>query len=265
MNLITNASEALGDREGTISVSVAHVRPGKASLAGAAANLLEGDYLKLEVSDTGCGMTEKIRSKIFDPFFTTKFTGRGLGLAAVQGIIRGHGGTIDIVSTSGQGSRFEILLPCTSQPARDTRDAAVTASSDGAGNVAATILVIEDEDPLRLAVSKMLRKEGFSTIEAADGSNGVDLFRASALDIDVVLLDVTLPGLSGREVLSEVRRIPPDVKVILTTAYSQDSTLAAVGGQEPWLYIRKPYQLSQLADLLRNACPRQQASGRAAN
>ena len=113
--------------------------------------------------------------------------------------------------------------------------------------------MVEDEDTLRLAVSKMLRTKGFTVIEAANGKTGVDLFRASAPEIDVVLLDLTLPGMSGREVLSELRRIQPDVKVIITSAYSQEQAQTTLGGQQPWLYIRKPYQLNELTGLLRKS------------
>ena len=122
------------------------------------------------------------------------------------------------------------------------------------GSVTGTVLVVEDEDTLRIAVSKMLRMRGFSVIEAIDGNAAVDLFRAHEPDIAVVLLDMTLPGLSGPEVFAELRRIRPDVKVILTTAYSQETTMTTVGGQQAWAFIRKPYQLNDLVRLLRDAC-----------
>ena len=121
-------------------------------------------------------------------------------------------------------------------------------------SLARTVLVVEDEDALRVAVSKMLRKTDFSVIEADNGKTAVDLFRASAQEIDVVLLDMTLPGMSGREVFEELRRIQPNVRVIITTAYSQDYALATIGRQQPWLYIRKPYVLSELMALLRSVC-----------
>jgi PAS domain S-box-containing protein len=252
MNLITNASEALGGKEGIISVTLVHVGSCASELPENA-NLLCNNHLRLAVSDTGCGMTEEIQARIFDPFFTTKFAGRGLGLAAVQGIIRDHGGTINVVSAPGQGSRFEVLLPCSAHPVRDTRLLEPAAVSEVAG-IDGTVLVVEDEDALRDGVSKMLRKRGFSVVEAGDGRSGVDLFRASDREIDVVLLDMTLPGMTGREVLEELRRMRPDVKVIVTTAYSQDSALKAMGGQQSWLYIRKPYRLSEVTDLVRNVC-----------
>ena len=251
MNLITNASEALGDSEGTISVTVA---PANAAPDSTEPDHPRNAYLRLEVRDTGCGMTEEIQAKIFDPFFTTKFAGRGLGLAAVQGVVRGHGGAINVVSAPGQGSRFEILLRCNGQLAEGNGRMTAFPALVDPERLAATVLVVEDEDTLRHAVCKMLRREGAAAIEAANGKTGVDMFRARAPGIDVVLLDMTLPGMSGQEVLGEMRRIQPDVKVIVTSAYSQGWAQTVIGGHEPWLYIRKPYRFNELIDLLRKVC-----------
>jgi two-component system, cell cycle sensor histidine kinase and response regulator CckA len=242
MNLITNASEALGENGGTISITLRQVRSGSE------------EHLLLEVSDTGCGMTEETQARIFDPFFTTKFAGRGLGLAAVRGIIRSHGGTINVVSAPREGSRFEILLRCSGEPASERREVAGSVRVDGAEKLSATVLLVEDEDALREAVSKMLRREGAIVIEAADGQTAVNLFRARAREIDIVLLDVTLPGISGQEVLRELRRIQSGVKVIVTSAYSQDWARTTIGGNEPWLYIRKPYRFGELMDLVQKVC-----------
>jgi two-component system cell cycle sensor histidine kinase/response regulator CckA len=253
MNLITNASEALGEGEGAISLNVTSIQSDRGTRQNDSLKLAGGEHIRLEVSDTGCRMTNEIQAKIFDPFFTTKFAARGLGLAAVQGIIRDHGGTINVVSAPGLGSRFEILLPCTDQPAPVTRDVGLSTSSQ-VGSVSGTVLLVEDEEILRLAVSKALRRRGFYAIEATDGRAGVDLFQAHESEIDAVVLDMTLPTMSGHEVLVELRQIRPDVKVILTTAYSEDTALLNVGDQRPWRFIRKPYQLAELADLVRSAC-----------
>jgi PAS domain S-box-containing protein len=249
MNLITNASEALGEKEGAISVSVTQVRLGTDSREP---NSSQGDYVRLEVNDTGCGMPEEIQARIFDPFFTTKFAGRGLGLAAVQGIIRNHGGIINVTSAPGQGSRFEVLLPGAGQTAAG--GVAEPPLGGEVGNFAGTVLVIEDEDALRLAIAKMLRRKALTVIEAADGKTGIDLFRAGAGQIDVVLLDLTLPGIPGAEVLGELRRIRPNVKVLITSAYSRDWVADAIGEQQPWFYIRKPYLFSDLIGLVRDVC-----------
>jgi CheY-like chemotaxis protein len=246
MNLITNASEALGENDGVIAITTAHVAPEQYPLSDLS-NPPAG-LIRVEVTDTGCGMTPEIQAAIFDPFFTTKFAGRGLGLAAVQGIIRSHRGVIRVESEAGKGSRFEILLPSTSEPAWGS---AAAPGSDA--EVAGTCLVVEDEEALRIAVSSMLRKRGFSVLEAPDGKTAVAVFHTQAAEIDVVLLDMTLPGMSGPEVLAALRRIRPDVRVILTTAYSQDTVLAAINGERNWAYIQTPYQFSQLSALLRDA------------
>jgi two-component system, cell cycle sensor histidine kinase and response regulator CckA len=238
MNLITNASEALGENGGTISLTMRRVRSGAE------------DYLRLEVGDTGCGMAEETQARIFDPFFTTKFAGRGLGLAAVRGIVRSHGGVINVISAPGEGSRFEILLRCSPDPAGEHRHITRSFAAGQAGKLAATVLVVEDEEALRHAVSKMLQREGATVFEAADGETAVSHFGAKAGEIDIVLLDVTLPGMSGKEVLGELRRIQPGAKVIITSAYSQDWARTTIGGNEPWLYIRKPYRFVELMDMV---------------
>jgi PAS domain S-box-containing protein len=253
MNLITNASEALGESSGVITVGLAHVRSSAPHPAGRPADVADSGHVRLTVADSGSGMTDEIRARIFDPFFTTKFAGRGLGLAAVKGIVRDHGGAISVFSVPGQGSRFEVLLPCTDQPTRSNNGVSPVDSSTQTENLAGTILVVEDEEDLRIAVAKMLRRRGFSVIEAADGCIGVDLFHAHASEVDVVLLDLTLPGKTGREVLEEVRRMRHDVSVILTTAYSYESALRTTGGHESWQYLRKPYRIAEVLDLLRAA------------
>jgi PAS domain S-box-containing protein len=261
MNLITNASEAIGESGGVITIATSEVQPEDGAPASIQ-RLREAGSVRLEVSDTGCGMTEEIRAKIFDPFFTTKFAGRGLGLAAVDGIIRSHGGTINVASAPSRGSRFEVVLPRAGEPARDVGDLALP-PPDEFGGFAGTILVVEDEEALRSALCKMLRRNGCTVIEAADGQAGVDQFRASTPKIDVVLLDLTLPGMSGGEVLGELRRVQPNVKVILTSAYSRDWLQNTVDGQQPWFYLRKPYPFSKLKGLMREVCRDQMKGGHA--
>jgi PAS domain S-box-containing protein len=251
MNLVINASEALGEKEGVISVTLTRVPldPGR-------------DRIRLEVSDTGCGMTEEIRSKMFDPFFTTKFPGRGLGLAAVQGIVRSHGAVLDVVSAPGKGCRIEILLPCASEPEQASHQVPQS-TVDGAA-LSGTILMVEDEDILRDAISRMLRHKDLTVIEARDGKSAIELFRINVSAIDVALIDMTLPGMPGREVLREFRRIRPDLRVIIASAYSKNQVMSAMGELQPWAYIRKPYQFSQLMELLRKVCLEGDGDGMAA-
>jgi len=249
MNLIINASEAIGATDGIIHVTTSLAGGGR-RVGLSAKNLSGVDWILLEVSDSGCGMTEEQKRRIFDPFFTTKLEGRGLGLAVVQGIIAAHGGTIDVLTALGTGSRFEILLPGTRKSEIDSPHVPDSATADQAASRAGTVLVIEDEDVLRRAVAKLLRRRGLTVIEAASGTIGADLFRANAREIDVVLLDMTLPGMSGQDVLVEVRRVQPAVHVVITSAYSLDNVVTKIGEEQPWLFVRKPYQLSELMESL---------------
>jgi CheY-like chemotaxis protein len=211
--------------------------------------------VELEVSDTGCGMTETLKAKIFDPFFSTKFVGRGLGLAVVQGILRSQGGAIDVMSSPGEGTTFKVFLPCAAERATKLP---MAPSSSGVWQAKArtrTILVVEDEQILRLAVSKALRKSGFLVMEATNGSDAIDLLRKHEERIDVVQLDFTLPGISSREVFEETQRMRPDLKVIVTSAYSKDTVDACFTGLKVEHFIRKPFQLADLAHLLGEILP----------
>jgi CheY-like chemotaxis protein len=206
--------------------------------------------VRLEISDTGCGMTEEAKAKIFDPFFTTKFVGRGLGLAVVQGIIRAHGGAIYLESTPGQGTAFQVLLSCAAKRGFESQSVITSFSAEQANARAGTILIVEDEELIRLAVSKALRKRGFSVMMASDGSVAMDLIRTHKDDIDVILLDVTLPGRSSREVFEEVQRLRPDLKMILTSAYGKETVDATFEGLRVEYFIRKPFLLGDLVRLL---------------
>jgi PAS domain S-box-containing protein len=244
MNLITNASEAIGDRDGVIRVSTTMAAD-------------DPDRLQLEVSDTGCGMTPETQSKVFDPFFTTKFAGRGMGLAVVQRIVRVHGGTIRLVSSVGQGTSVRILLPCVAETARpiDTGVSIPLRSVELQTQARRTILVVEDEAALLSAVSKMLERSGFSVIQAKDGSSAVQLIRAPEKRMDAMLLDITLPGTSSREVFEEARRLRPDLVVVLTSAYSEESVKTSFAGLAVSHFIRKPFRIQDLVSLLHAALP----------
>jgi two-component system cell cycle sensor histidine kinase/response regulator CckA len=253
MNLVINASEAIVENEGVIRVATSRVTEGWGSVVDKATNYAPGEYVRLEVSDTGTGMTEEAKAKVFDPFFTTKFPGRGLGLAVVQGIVRTHGGAIHLVSAPGDGATFQVLLPCTSKKAIEIPS--VTTSSVAAQSTVrtGTILLVEDEELLRFAVSKALQKRGFSVMEAGDGSSAMDLMRAHLYDIDVMLLDVTLPGISSRDILEEAQRTRPSLKVILSSAYDKKTVDASFSGLRITHFIRKPFQLVDLAGVLQDA------------
>jgi len=252
MNLIINASEAIGDKGGIIMIAGSRTTllPG-GTLVGAT-NLPPGDYLKLEVSDTGVGMTEEVQAKVFDPFFSTKFAGRGLGLAVVHGLVRDLGGSIKLVTEPGKGSSFQILLPvaaakadATHSPISETKNRADVSSQRF------SVLVAEDEDALRYAVAKTLRKEGFAVLDVGDGSAALGIIRAELYRLDVLLLDLNVPGASSRQILQEARRLRPEMKVIVTSAYSEDVAAAALQGDVE-RFLRKPFKLGELIDLVRN-------------
>jgi nitrogen-specific signal transduction histidine kinase/CheY-like chemotaxis protein len=248
MNLITNASDAIGDRDGVIRVITRRV-----TLKGDSAPVPEpGDYVVLEVSDTGCGMSRETQNRVFDPFFTTKALGRGLGLAVVSGIVRGLGGAIRLTSELAKGTSFQILLPCAEIRAEATFHSMSTIE-ELAGPSRAAILVVEDEDVLRQAVAKTLRMNGFDIFEAGDGSLAIDLLRANGSKIDAILLDMTIPGASSREVLAEAAKIRPDIRVVLTSAYCQEMFSAATNGPQISSFIRKPFQLADLVKTLRRS------------
>jgi two-component system, cell cycle sensor histidine kinase and response regulator CckA len=253
MNLVINASEAIGEKGGIIKIATSAIVLPQNSDPHRVPHLPLGDCLKLEVSDTGGGMTEKVQAKVFDPFFSTKFAGRGLGLAVVQGIVRDHGGAINLVSTPGHGTTFEILLPCASGTAPSSRATIVRPQGSAHRPLSATVLVVEDEAVLRLAVSKMLRKKGFRVVEAIDGSSALELVRTHNDEIDVMLLDVTLPGVSSREVLEEAQHMRPKLEVILTSAYSRETIDNSFSGLRIARFIRKPFQFDELMRLLQDA------------
>ena len=248
MNLVTNASDAIGDRDGVIRVSTRCARGGQRTPAGTAA----GGCLELEISDTGRGIPPEMQAKVFDPFFTTKSAGHGLGLAIVDGIVRGLGGEIRLTSEPGKGTAFQISLPCAEAKA-GARTNATSAIEERAWYRDATVLIVEDEDPLRQAVTKLLRQSGFEVLEAADGTSALALVRANRDKIHAILLDVTIPGASSAEVLAEAAKTQPAIRVILTSAYSQETLAAPMRTFEVGGFIRKPFQLSDLVEKLRSA------------
>jgi PAS domain S-box-containing protein len=248
MNLITNASDAIGDRDGVIRVITRRV-----TLKGGVATLAEGDYVQLEVSDTGRGMPLQTQAKVFDPFFTTKSAGRGLGLAVVQGIVRSLGGAIHLTSEPGKSTTFRIQLPCA-----EIRASPSSYTLPGVGEFAGpcqhgTVLVVEDEQHLRQAVVKMLRKTGFEVLEADNGSSAIDLLSADDVKIDAILLDMTIPGASSREVIAEGANAKPNIKVILTSAYSQETIDGEMNSPQVHSFIRKPFRLRDLLQTLRSS------------
>ncbi|OGP58891.1 MAG: hypothetical protein A2V67_20660, partial [Deltaproteobacteria bacterium RBG_13_61_14] len=250
LNLITNASEALGESSGAITVCTGVTQADREYLSETYLddNLPGGRYVYLEVSDSGCGMDRETQKKIFDPFFTTKFTGRGLGLAMVLGIMRGHKGAIKVSSEPGQGTTFKVLFPCSELPARKVETE--TLSLDG-WRGQGTILVVDDEETVRLVTRAMLEEFGFTVLLAAGGREGIEIFRQHANQIVVVLLDITMPGLSGEQTYQEILRRKPQARVILTSGYNEQEATRRFAGQGLAGFVQKPYQALSLIQKLR--------------
>jgi CheY-like chemotaxis protein len=252
MNLVTNASEAIGDRDGVIRVTTKGVRIDGDWSEMPSAQFVEGEYVLLEVSDTGRGIPPELQAKVFDPFFTTKSAGHGLGLSIVEGIVRSLGGTIHVTSAPSKGTAFRILLPCATDNPETTLDRGPVPEEPALSEEEATILVVEDEGPLRQPLVKVLRKNGFKVFEAADGSSAIDFLRANRGKIDVILLDVTIPGASSEEVVLEAAHIRSEIKVILASAYSQDMIADSMRAPQIRCFIRKPYRLREVIETLRH-------------
>jgi PAS domain S-box-containing protein len=241
MNLIINAADAIGaDTSGVITVttSVIHADLGEldGSLSGDAPTLSR--YVRLEVTDTGCGMSLETRARIFDPFFTTKFTGRGLGLAAVLGIMRAHKGAIKISSELGRGSTFTVLLPALEGALEAKRS---SDTPDPAWRGWGTILVVDDEPLVRSVTKRILERAGFTVLLAVDGIDALEVFRAHPSEIRAVLLDVTMPRMGGDEALRELRLLSADVRVVLTSGYSEHETTSRFVGAGLVAFLEKPF------------------------
>ncbi|GIW14964.1 MAG: hypothetical protein KatS3mg063_0817 [Tepidiforma sp.] len=252
MNLITNASDAIGDRSGVISVSTGLIDADAAYLKTAYMDddLPEGQYVYLEVADTGIGMDAETAARIFDPFFTTKFTGRGLGLAAVLGIVRSHRGAIKLSTAPGRGTTFTILFPAAGPLAPpDPAPAPETASTS---LPRAVILVVDDDETVRAVTRRMLELSGFPVLLAADGAEAVALYRERP-GIDLVLLDLTMPAMDGEETFRELRRLDPGVRVILTSGYSEQDAADRFAGTGLAGFIQKPYRPQDLIETVRAA------------
>jgi len=246
MNLVFNASEAIGSGAGTITVRTGVEEVGKdyAQCHPEAAEPRPGRYVFLEVRDTGCGMNETTRAKVFDPFFSTKLMGRGLGLAAVSGIVRGHKGAITVSSAPGKGSCFTVLLPASESVAVAPQVVSRGAALEGAG----TILVVDDENAVRELTKKALERYGYRVLLAESGPEAIDIFKRHPSEISLVILDSGMPGMSGEETFPELRRIRPEVKVLISSGYSEAETMSAFQGSQVTGFVPKPYTAAHLAE-----------------
>lgn len=251
MNLIVNASEAIGKNRGVIGIST-----GVLACDGdywkqavfSSEDISEGDYVFLEVSDTGCGMDEQTKQKIFDPFFTTKFTGRGLGLATVLGIARAYKGAIDLRSEPGKGTIIKVLFPAVQQPAQPlAKDAPVPKDWRGHG----TVLLVDDEEPVLTVGRMMLENLGFAVRTARDGREAVEVFREYQGEFVCVVLDLMMPNMDGAETLRELRQIQEGVKVVFSSGYHEQDVTERLAGVSFEGFLKKPYMTDTLIEQLR--------------
>ncbi|MDY3562873.1 PAS domain S-box protein [Gemmata sp. JC673] len=245
MNLITNASDAIGPKSGVITLTTGLIDADARYLAElqAGPELVPGRYVYLEVSDTGCGMSEEVRAKIFDPFFTTKFTGRGLGLAAVQGIVRAHKGAIKVYTQLGKGTTFKVLLPALDRPDPEHAPAGEAPEHNGRGR---RVLVVDDEEDVRVFTRKVLEHAGFEVTLAADGGAGVEAFAAAPYQFALVLLDLTMPKMGGSEAFREMRRHRSGVRVVLTSGFAAEEATSGFEGKGLAGFLRKPFRTEDL-------------------
>ncbi len=253
LNLVINASEALGGEMGSITVRTGTYRPSLPvpRVPDSDQKLAPGAYASLEVVDTGCGFGEDIRRHLFDPFFTTKFTGRGLGMSVVLGIVRGHGGGIQVDSEEGRGTSMRVLFPISSSQPQPQAERPAGSSSCSLPHT--TVLLVDDEEIVRRVTGQMLRHIGVEVLQARHGREALELLADRPGAVDCVLLDLTMPEMSGAECLAELRVLYPSLPVILSSGYGQDELLRQTAQDELASSLRKPFDIKTLRTALQRA------------
>ena len=247
MNLVINASEAIGEKSGVIAITTGCLDCDRSYLKNVwlDKNLKEGLYVYLEIADNGCGMDSTTKAKLFDPFFTTKFTGRGLGMAAVLGIVRGHKGAIAVYSEPEKGTTFKILFPASDRPADIFDRDGQAGDWKGEGKV----LLVDDEETIRDIGKEMLQELGFTVVTAKDGREAVEIFKRNP-DLIFVVLDLTMPDMDGEQCFRELKRLDPEVKVIMSSGFSEHEVGQKFAGKGLAGFIQKPYKMSELQEAI---------------
>jgi CheY-like chemotaxis protein len=245
MNLLVNAADAMRGG-GTVTIRTANAT--HEHMKGKLYNPKPGKYVLLSVSDTGIGMDEKTKERIFEPFFTTKEMGRGtgLGLASTYGIIKGHGGFIDVESQPGQGATFSIYLPASSKKISKPHR-----GHEGIVRGQGTVLLIDDEDMVLEIGRALLETMGYQVVTAKDGEEAIKLYEHEGSGIDLVLLDVVMPGLGGGEVFDRLKSMNPDMKCLLLSGYSIDGEATEIIQRGCDGFIQKPFKLRDLSKSIR--------------
>jgi signal transduction histidine kinase/CheY-like chemotaxis protein/HAMP domain-containing protein len=244
LNLLTNAAEAIGEEAGRVTLLASRVDAPPPSEHERAPEHT-GPWIRITVEDTGAGLSEEVRKRMFEPFFSTKSSGRGLGLSAVRGIIRSTGGILRIESATGRGTRFDVYLPCAATPAATSEPPSITPTGRRAG----TVLVVDDEEVLRRISRRTLELAGLKVIEAADGAEGLARFNEFADVISLVILDITMPGMGGIELLGEIRRQKPEMPAIIASGYDRADDLASTTPDLWTRFLQKPFGIHTLREV----------------
>jgi CheY-like chemotaxis protein len=249
MNLIINAGEAMGPNPGYIILRTDQVELRENDTGYwkyTNIPLAPGSYAKIQVRDTGSGISQETLTRIFDPFFTTKFTGRGLGLAAVLGIIKGHKGGLRIESEEGKGTLFEVVLPiANSSAASKTQEKKKNAPIDGKGK---TILIIDDDPFVFDLLNDTLTEARFTVTGAMDPVKGIEIYSRNHASIDLIILDYSMPGMDGKKAFQELLMINQQAKILLCSGYTEEETLTQFGNVRPAGFFQKPYKAHELLE-----------------
>ncbi|WP_300670369.1 response regulator [Desulfoluna sp.] len=267
LNLLTNASQAIGDASGRITIQAGNVFYTQNDLAacsmpvrlGVDPPLPEATYTFIDIEDTGCGMDQTTQAKLFDPFYTTKKTGTGLGMAAVLGIVRQQRGTMTIDSTPGEGTRIRVLFPASQTTSHEQETPEKPPTKEPIKPHGGLILIADDEEPIRKISQRMLEKLGFSVITADDGAKAVSQYEAHQKDICCVILDMTMPGLSGSEALERIQQLNPSVKAIIASGYHSAPTEPKSATGTRCAYLQKPYRMAELQHVLQEILNEQES------
>ena len=252
MNLIINASEAIGEVQGEIRVSITKtaITNSEQVLDHQGKTISPGWYTCLEVTDNGSGMNNETRQRIFEPFYTTKFTGRGLGMSAVLGIINSHGGALQLFSQEGQGTTFKVYLPIPDNESAESDSTLKAPPTPWTGS--GTILLVEDENQIRMIANAFLSKLGFTVIEATNGKEALELYLENVEDVILVVTDMGMPVMSGYELFQELKKLKPELPIIISSGFGDVDVSSKISREDIAGLISKPYSFDQLRDVLKS-------------
>ena len=254
MNLIINASEAIGNEQGEIRVSLDKVTvTAKESIVDYNGKVIpSGEYVCLEVADNGCGMDEETKWRVFEPFYTTKFTGRGLGMSAVLGIINSHNGALQLFSQRGKGTTFRVYLPVPKDDSvRNGKNSSEAPPVEWQGS--GTVLLVDDEDQVRLIAKAFLEMFGFTVLEAVNGREALELFMKNSAKITLVVSDIGMPVMDGYKLFGELKNLSPKLPIIISSGFGDTDVTSRLGSDNVAGIISKPYNSNQLRDVLKRA------------